>query len=269
MKILSYNIRLLLLFILLGTCTMSCLKDMEEVNNVEIIFNATLQDDACTRAFGDGLSVNTLVVGIFDEKLEEIERKEFPITSLSINVQLALAKNQVYNFVFWAYDSNSDIYGLNDLTAIKMNDLPGPITFSQSETADAFFAAMEDITITGIGNYTVELVRPLAQINVGTSGAAVKTSFSVKNTADTFHPFTKTVSGEKTFTWTFETTTGETFFVNEIPYTYLATGYLFAPFEQAAQKTFELKLNDMEPGFSSLVELRANHRSNIVGNFTK
>lgn len=110
----------------------------------------------------------------------EIDRKEFPINGTSANVQLTLAQEQTYSFIFWTYDGNQNIYNIDDLTAIEMNALPNPITFTQAEAADAFFATMGDITITGDCSYPVELVRPLVQINVGTIGTPMQASFTAK-----------------------------------------------------------------------------------------
>ena len=91
-----------------------------------------------------------------------------------------MAQNQTYSFVFWAYDSSQNIYDIDDLTAIKMNTLPNPITFSEAEASDAFFATDEDITIKGSNSYPIELVRPLAQINVGTTGTPMQASLTEK-----------------------------------------------------------------------------------------
>ncbi len=276
MKILSDNIRLLLLLVLLGTGIISCSEDMEDVTQADVTFTATIQDETFTRAFGDGLKVNTLVVGIFDEGMTEIDRKTFPITTTSVSIPLALAKEQTYNFVFWAYNSGCEVYDMANLTAIRMRNDITNTTFAQAENSDAFFATVKNLTVTENDIKKVTLVRPLAQINVGTSGTATAATFTVKNTADTFHPFTETVSGDADFTWTFAETTTETFPVkmDETLYTYnyLALGYLFAPLgkAEAMQKACRLILTDTdETKEFPAVELHARHRSNIVGSFTE
>ena len=151
-----------------------------------------------------------------------------------------------------------------------MNTLPNPITFSEAEASDAFFATEEDITITGSNSYPIELVRPLAQINVGTTGKVMQTSFTAKSVPDTFHPFTNTVSGETDFTWNFSDTTTETFSADGTAYNYLAMGYLFAP-TTATKVSAELILTDGNASKTiqfPQVEIEANQRSNIAGNFT-
>ena len=261
----------------------SCSDDWQKVGDVQVSFTAILPTDTRTRSFGKAEQVNTLVVGIFKKGVadvhtnsggswsyHEIDRKEFPINGTSANVQLTLAQEQTYSFIFWTYDGNQNIYNIDDLTAIEMNALPNPITFTQAEAADAFFATMGDITITGDCSYPVELVRPLVQINVGTIGTPMQASFTAKDVPDTFHPFTNTVSGSAEFTWDFSDTTTETFSADGTAYNYLAMGYLFAP-TTAIQIAAELTLTDGENSKTVAfpkVEIEANQRSNIAGNFT-
>lgn len=176
MKNLLHNISILAVLALMMVGIQSCSDDWQEVGDVRVSFTATLPTDTRTRSFGKAEQVNTLVVGIFKKGVadvhtnsssnwsyHEIDRKSFPIYDTSADVQLTLAQEQTYSFIFWAYDSNQNIYNIDDLTAIEMNALPNPITFTQAEAADAFFATMGDITITGDCSYPVELVRPLAQ----------------------------------------------------------------------------------------------------------
>ena len=270
MKNLLHNIQILAMLALMVVGIQSCSDDLQETGDVEVSFTAMLPTDTRTRSFGKAEQVNTLVVGIFNERNTEIGRKEFAIYGTSIDVSLSLAQNQTYSFVFWAYDSSQNIYDIDDLTAIKMNTLPNPITFSEAEASDAFFATEEDITITGSNSYPIELVRPLAQINVGTTGTPMQASFTAKSVPDTFHPFTNTVSGETDFTWNFSDTTTETFSADGTAYNYLAMGYLFAP-TTAIQIAAELTLTDGENSKTvefPKVEIEANQRSNIAGGFT-
>ena len=270
MKNLLHNIQKLMMLALMMVGLQSCSDDLQEMGDVEVSFTATLPTDTRTRSFGKAEQVNTLVVGVFNTQKEELERKKFAINGTSVNITLALAQNQTYSFIFWAYDSNRNIYDIDDLTAIKMNILQNPITFSEAEASDAFFATEEDITITGSRSYPIELVRPLAQINVGTTGTPMQASFTAKSAPDTFHPFTNTVSGETEFTWNFSDTTTETFSADGTAYNYLAMGYLFAP-TTAMQIAAELTLTDGEKSKTvefPQVEIEANQRSNIAGGFT-
>lgn len=283
MKNLLHNISIMVVLALMMAGIQSCSDDWQEVGDVQVSFTAILPTDTRTRSFGKAEQVNTLVVGIFKKGVadvhtnsggswsyHEIDRKEFPINGTSADVQLTLAQEQTCSFIFWAYDSNQNIYNIDDLTAIEMNALPNPITFTQAETADAFFATMGNVTITGDCSYPVELVRPLAQINVGTTGTPMQATFTAKAVPNTFYPFTNTVSGNAEFTWNFNDTTTETFSADGTEYNYLAMGYVFAP-TTATNISAKLTLTD---GNNSKmvefpqVEIEANQRSNIAGNFT-
>lgn len=270
MKNLLHNIQILMMLALVVVGIQSCSDDLQETGDVEVSFTAMLPTDTRTRSFGKAEQVNTLVVGIFNERNTEIGRKEFAIYGTSIDVSLSLAQNQTYSFVFWAYDSSQNIYNITKLTAIEMNTLPNPITFAQAEAADAFFATMEDITITGDCSYPIELVRPLAQINVGTTGTPMQATFTAKAVPNTFYPFTNTVSGNAEFTWNFSEATTETFSADGTEYNYLAMGYVFAP-TTATNISAELTLTDGNNSKTvefPQVEIEANQRSNIAGNFT-
>lgn len=285
MKNLLHNIQILAMLALTIVGILSCSDELHDVGDVQVSFTATLPTDTRTRSFGKAEQVNTLVVGIFKKGVAdvhtnsggswnyyEIDRQSFPINGTSIDVQLTLAQEQTYSFVFWAYyyDGNQSIYDITKLTAIEMNGLPDPITFAQAEAADAFFATIEDITITGDCSYPVELVRPLAQINVGTTGTPMQATFTANGAPNIFHPFTKSVSGAAEFTWNFSETTTETFSADGTEYNYLAMGYVFAP-TTATNISAKLTLTDGNNSKTvefPQVEIEANQRSNIAGNFT-
>ena len=283
MKNLLHNIQKLMMLALMMVGLQSCSDDLQEMGDVEVSFTATLPTDTRTRSFGKAERVNTLLVGIFKKGVSdehtnsggswsyyEIDRKFFPISGTSIDVSLSLAQNQIYSFVFWAYDSNQSIYNIDDLTAIEMNTLPNTITFSEAEASDAFFATEEDIIITGSSSYSIKLVRPLAQINVGTTGTPMQATFKANGVPNIFHPFTNTVSGAAEFTWDFNETTTETFSADGTEYNYLAMGYVFAP-TTATKISAELTLKDGNASKTvefPQVEIEANQRSNIAGNFT-
>lgn len=283
MKLL-HNIRIFVILAFMTVGASSCSEDWQEIGDAQVNFTATIPTDCTTRTFGDAQQVNTLVVGIFRKNFtnghtnsgdganyHEIGRKLYPVNGTTVDILCSLAQNQTYSFVFWAYDSDMSIYDIDNLTKIKMNAMPETLTFAQAEAADAFFAVMEDITIKGDKSYPIELVRPLTQFNVGTTGTPMQASFTAKAAPDTFYPFTNTVSGASDFTWNFTKTTTETFSVDDEDYNYLAMGYLFAPVT-AAKITAELTVT--KDGASKTikipqVEIQANRRSNIAGKITE
>ena len=272
MKKSIHNIHTFLALALLAAGAVSCSEETEITERADVTFTATIPVEARTRSFGEGTEVNTLTVGVFDgENSRELHRESFPVSGTEFSVSLALAREQTYRFVFWAYDGNSGHYDVGDLTAIRMNAPTQPVTFGQAEEADAFFATLT-VTVTGNGNQSVTLKRPLAQVNVGTTGSPCQATFTAKGAPDTFHPLTATVSGTADFTWTFDETTDETFTVDGTEYNYIAMGYLFAPATTVMWIAAELTLTGGEtsgPYDFPQVELQANHQSNIAGGFTE
>ena len=267
MKNLLHNILIGLILVLTMIGIPACSDDTPEQEHAEISFTATLPVDILSRSFGDAEQVNTLMVGVFNAQKEEVERKEFVIDGTRADVCIALAQNQTYHFIFWAYNKNQNIYHLEDLTSIEMK-LPQSLTFSQAEASDAFFATKENVNVMGDRAYRIELCRPLAQINVGTIGKVGQASFKAKAVHNKFHPFSNTVSGEADLTWNFSETTTESFTVEGKTYNYLALAYLFAPTTRT-EIAAELLLADIsEPLAFPRVEIRANCRSNIAGKFT-
>ena len=84
------------------------------------------------------------------------------------------------------------------------------------------------------------------------------------------NPNTNTVNGAAEFTWNFSETTSETFSADGTEYNYLAMGYVFAP-TTATNISAELTLTNGEASKTvefPQVEIEANQRSNIAGNFT-
>lgn len=260
MKNIRHNIQIGMMLALMMVGIQSCSDELQEVDDVLVSFTATLPADTHARSFGKAEQVNTLVVGVFNGE-REVHRQSFPVNNTLVDVQLALAKNQTYSFIFWAYDNSQSIYNIEDLTEIKMNALPNPITFAQAEAMDAFFAVKKNVTITGSNNYPVELVRPLAQINIGTTKAPIQASFTTTKVPNIFHPFTNEVNGEEDLIWNFTQTADQTFSIEGIEYNYLVLAYLFAPIH-GTKVNATLTRNGTETPLNA-VNIQANLRTNI------
>lgn len=275
MNLRLHDIQIWLMLALIVAGMQSCADEVEEAAQVEVGFTATLPTDALSRSFGHAEQVNTLVVGVFDEQYQEIDRMAYPMTGTSAHVSMTLAQSQTYHFVFWAYhyDPSQELkfYDLRNLTAIRMNPISEPITLVQAEAMDAFFAVQEYVTVVKEKNYPIEMVRPLAQINVGTSGIPMQASFIAKSVPNTFHSFMNKVSGETDYTWQFSETTTEQLSAGGKDYTYLAMGYVFAPIE-ATIISAELTLTEDGKSVTQefpQIEIAANKRSNIAGRFSR
>lgn len=240
---------------------------------VDVSFVAKLPKDLQTRSYGDGMKVNILYVGVFNSSGIEIMRKTSPIVGGTIDFSISLTKDQSYNIVFWAQNSDCDIYNITDLKSIKMNTYTIVADFETVEKMDVFYATCKEINIAGPSIYTVDLVRPLAQINIGTSGQAVANSkFKIIGAPTSFNPFTQEVSGIENISFTYNAIPNKTFTVEGVDYNYLAMGYLFAS-KDTQIFDCELELNEAD-GTETVkynipeVHFQSNKRTNIIGSLT-
>ncbi|MCH5225432.1 MAG: hypothetical protein J1D77_05500 [Muribaculaceae bacterium] len=89
----------------------------------------------------------------------------------SYTVTLRLMRKKAYTIAFWAQSSKTQAYNTDDLRHVEVIY---DNAINNDETRDAFCKA-ESFTVTEGGlNQNVILTRPLAQINVGTTGADYK-----------------------------------------------------------------------------------------------
>ena len=137
----------------------------------------SVMGDLMTKAnsdFATGTKVDKLAVQAFilgsDEAyhLTNANITITPVTGaspLAWDVDMKLAKNRAYKIAFFAYKDGTGIYGVENLSAITVDYSKIAIN---SDDADAFSAA-RSLTVTGALSETVELYRPLAQLNIGVS----------------------------------------------------------------------------------------------------
>lgn len=95
-----------------------------------------------------------------------------------VEVTLRLMRKKTYHIAFWAQSSKTKAYDTNDLHHVEVL-YTGAV--NNDETRDVFCKS-ETFTVTDGGiTQTVILTRPVAQINVGTSGADYKNAEMGKN----------------------------------------------------------------------------------------
>ena len=162
-----------------------------------------------TRAYSDGTTATQLQYAVYektsgglvliDALTHSIVKGNAETINISKQVDFQLVTGRTYTFVFWA-GAPSDGDWISPYTVEFVTDgATMTATYSNANTSntmanderlDAFFASVKDKTITGDVQMTVELTRPFAQINVGTSdfeiakemGAAPNRSYiTVKN----------------------------------------------------------------------------------------
>lgn len=201
-----------------------------------------------TRDAGDGKTVDKLYYAVYQDGT-----KVFPAngngsvginTDLTAKVEMPLLKGEEYDIIFWAQKEGVGVYNISDLTSITVDYTNA---LSNQESYDAFYNALNDFKADN-KVHTIELRRPFAQLNLGTSDwerakEALKTTADpvthshvvVKGLANTFAPLTGVASGDETVTFKAAAINTENFTVNNKTYKNLALNYLLVPCEKAPQ----------------------------------
>lgn len=191
--------------LLATSCQNDELDAVQTGNEATVSFTLGVEGGVQTRAISDGLTANRLVYAVFDEEGNRIttiakvdKEANFPTTE-----NITLAKGQTYKVAFWAQNSATSAYVLDD-------DMNLTIDYTNSanndENRDAFFKT-ETFTVTGDAQIDVVLKRPFAQINVGVTKAdwdaavasgitVAQSSVVIKNAATELNLLDGTVSGE-------------------------------------------------------------------------
>lgn len=250
-------------------------------------------DGALTRAISDGTTVDELVYRVFDKNGNPIAtlplvKEAAADLSSGHTVALTLAKGQTYKVAFWAQKAGNTAYTVNDNMQVAVNYSAA----NNDESRDAFFNAVE-ITVKDDVAQTVELKRPFAQLNVGSttadwnaavvSGVTVTESkVTVKQAATTLNVLDGKVSGAADVNFTYAAKPGELLKVDadgdgtKEDYEYLSMSYILPnDATDGTQKTlasaeFTFKTASgteivVKNGLQNL-PLQRNYRTNIVGN---
>ena len=250
-------------------------------------------DGALTRAISDGTTVDELVYRVFDKNGNPIAT--LPLVKESATdlrsghtVALTLAKGQTYKVAFWAQKAGTTAYSVNDNMQVSVNYSGA----NNDESRDAFFNAVE-ITVNGDVAQTVELKRPFAQLNVGSTTAdwnaavasgviVTESKVTVKQAATTLNVLDGKVSGAADVNFTYAAKPGEPLKVDadgdgtKEDYEYLSMSYILPnDATDGTQKTlasaeFTFKAASgteivVKNGLQNL-PLQRNYRTNIVGN---
>ena len=179
---------------------------------------------------GDGRAADNLVFAVFDETGAELpdlrqgdwvnkigdnrdvikfDNSEQP----KVTVTVKLVRGKEYSFVCWAQNEAATCYNFEDMKNIGISY--ADYNASNNDLRDAFYAYAEtDGPVTENFSQTIELERPFAQINVGTTdfvaaqkaGLEIENLYStmtVKNAATSLETFTGKTSGSQTVTFTY------------------------------------------------------------------
>ena len=248
---------------------------------VAVTFAAELPG-TITKAIGDGLTAKNLSVAVYDDASNAAGThivaldKTAVFDALHTTVEYSLVKGKTYHFIFWAQAEGAP-YTFNPETKKVAINYTGA---ANDEKRDAFYA-VKTLKVTGPATEPVQLHRPFAQVNFGTSDSAAATDAGVTPTASLFTATDAASSfdvfaGEGTdpvrISFTEATFPAEQLTLKDgTSYTYLAMNY-FIP----AGKLSETHVSNLSATFKGAsddvvisvpsAKVQANYRTNIVGN---
>ena len=248
---------------------------------VAVTFAAELPG-TITKAIGDGLTAKNLSVAVYDDASNAAGThivaldKTAVFDALHTTVEYNLVKGKTYHFIFWAQAEGAP-YTFNPETKKVAINYTGA---ANDESRDAFYA-VKTLKVTGPATEPVQLHRPFAQVNFGTSDSAAATDAGVTPTASLFTATDAASSfdvfaGEGTdpvrISFTEATLPAEQLTLKDgTSYTYLAMNY-FIP----AGKLNETHVSNLSATFKGAsddvvisvpsAKVQANYRTNIVGN---
>ncbi len=238
-------------------------------------FTVQLPDGMGSRAFGDGETATNLTVVAYEAGTKTIgDKATATFTSKATTVDLTLERGKRYDIVFWAVAPGADCYTFSDTDGSVTVDYTK--VNGSDDNADAFFACDNTPVISESYTKTVQLRRPLAQVNLGTDD--LKADWSVKTTMTakaytTLSLVDGAVSNQTDVTFVTDAQpTGETFPVThdntEKTYSYLAMAYLLVP---EAQELVDINFS-MERTGAEVVTIpvanapvQRNYRTNVFG----
>ena len=230
-----------------------------------------------TRAFSSGETATVLKYAVYDAEGNELT--DLTVTDAEIHgsttVNLQLTTGNTYSVIFWAAAENAP-YDVN--FAAKTMTVNYDAAVSNDENRDAFYK-YHKFTVTGAQTETIELKRPFAQLNIGTSDFAAsetagykptKSAVVVKNIYNTLDLVEGVVSGETEVTYDYAlipNSDEETFPV--AGYDYLAMNYLLvAKDKELVDVVFSYTETDATAAKTRTVgsvPVQRNHRTNIYG----
>ncbi|MBR0340251.1 MAG: hypothetical protein IIX40_08645 [Alistipes sp.] len=238
------------------------------------------------RSYSDGMTATELQYAVYEVKadkslnyLEELTKagdKAETLVNGTANVKLDLANNKKYAVIFWASAAVDAPYEV-DFETKKVK-----VTYGgncNDESRDAFYAYKE-FEVKGAATLGVELRRPFAQVNVGTSAKdladAAKSNFVpekstlvVKNVCNVLNLVTGEATGDVDAT--FAEANVPNVEVEEFPvagYEYLAMSYVLVGNMDKSAHDVTYTIADGTTSISNTigaVPMRANYRTNIYG----
>ena len=236
--------------------------------------------DMGSRAYSDGKTATVLQYAVYDAEGEELTelRKTGETINGSAEVKLKLTTGNTYSVVFWAAAEDAP-YSVNFGTKTMTVDYTDAV--SNDENRDAFYK-YHTFTVNGAQTEKVELRRPFAQLNIGTSDyddakkAGYEPTLSkvvVKNAYSTLNLATGAVDGGTEVTFAENAIPGKVAGVSAE--TFPVAGYEYLAMNYILVKEQDKELVDVEFTYAAgsdaktrkvgSVPVQRNYRTNIYG----
>ena len=295
-KILLFASALAGLF-LAGSCQRENLEPMESANTVT--YTVQVPGALSTKTIGENVAaVTELVYEVY--RTEATSKDDFTqaeallfhktatINNGTATVEFELVNNQNFRVLFWAQVPGNDVYNVESLKNVTISQALN----ANAENYAAFAGADYIKAGESIVGRTLPLVRPIAQLNIGTDDASlwienqtkalISTSAVKVNGLSTSYNVAEDKAGEISDddyvyaakpvapTTEYPGLSESTFAVNGTNYNYVAMNYVgFAPqMGTNVEVTYTINTENVGTITNTIdnVPVKANHRTNIVGN---
>jgi len=267
-------------------------ENLEPVGGNTVTYTVQVPGALSTKAIGTDVSeVTELIYEVYRIDENDVEtrlyQKKTSLANGSATVELELVNNQDFRVLFWAQVPENGVYTTTSLKEVKL-----ATALNANAENYAAFAGQDEITYgENLAGRTVTLERPVAQLNIATSaeslklgedqnGANPQTTVSFETTAVTVEGLSTVYNvaegtvgaDEATFTYAAKPValSEPTLKVNGVDYSYVAMNYVgFAqPSGDNVKVTYTIETNEVGTITNTIsnVPVKANHRTNIIGN---
>ena len=284
MKKLLYSAAVLALAFFAGSCQRENLEPVAA--NGTVTYTVQVPGAIATKADDGVNNVDRLVYEVYRTAGEKVTafsdadnclyHREAEVKNGKAEIALEFVNDQNFTVLFWAYDSSTNVYNVDNLTNVTVASTAAANTH---ETA-AFTGVDFVVNCVSEQGGNVTLTRPVAQLNIATTPESLEmddTDITVSESyvkvygLSTSFNVAKQEAGEATgdVTYTQAAVLGGTVKVGSKEYPNLAMNYLgFIPAEGASVKVDYL-LKTSEGNIDNTIEnvpVKPNYRTNIVGN---
>ena len=233
-------------------------------------YNFVNQSAVETGTNGNGLKVDILKIGFYATDGSFNLEKEFMIGSESMDVLVSLALGKTYNVIFWAQNSECEFYDVSNLNMITMKN-PAIASMEGIEKLDAFYGACKGVEVDEGGLiFDVEMKRPLAQINVGTTKSWKEIKFKLTDVPVAFSPLDGRVVAKSDLTFQNIVMPNKVaeFTADGQTYKYLGLAYVFAPMQKTdISCVLTIYEGKTETSYLLPLDIQVNHKSTILGDY--